>query len=134
MAHVSSVQTTKLGSVYFDVDKFNPKDPTILVSGYGTMALSLAQKKLLKDIESLKDIASKGYEYSNEQHGEQPYRHILHLIDKNSIIQSFAKAIHDVYVEMENDPITKKKLRALRKKLAESVVPDTEFIRSIIRS
>lgn len=109
---ISKVQPEVAGRIHLNDDgTFDPSDPEIVISGYGILSLSKAKQKLKRDLAALSERTA--------GNGPGEFQSILHLIDRHSIIQTFTRAIYDVYHQLQ-DPQIKRKITRMRKMSTES--------------
>jgi hypothetical protein len=82
----------KSAVIYNDDTLNNPKDPTVLVSNYGTMRLSHLQKKITDEIKGLSKFSDK------------PSALLMQI----GILQQSTEALKDIQDEMKSTQFKKK--------------------------
>ena len=91
------------GYIHWDAEDFDPIDPTIGISGYGTVKLSSFKKMISRDLANMKDEVDSGN-----------MAFVLDLTNRNSAFMHKLNAYNDV-MSLLDDPKTKQKLTILKK-------------------
>ena len=95
------------GKIYWDDTEFDPNDPTVAITGYGTMTVHSIEQAVARNLEDLaKRVKS----------GDLERVANYSLLDDNSVFNYLVKAYMDVIAEMSSSKV-KRKLTIMKKNM-----------------
>ena len=92
-----------VGYIHWEDEEFDPSDPTIGISGYGTIKLSSFRNMISRDLANMKDEVDSGN-----------MAFVLDLTNRNSAFMHKLNAYNDALSQL-NDPQIKRKITLLKK-------------------
>ena len=95
------------GKIYWDDPKFDPNDPTVAITGYGTMKVTTIEQAVARNLE---DLAKRVKSGDLEKIAD------YYLLDDNSGFNYLVKAYMDVIAEMSSSKV-KRKLTIMKKNM-----------------
>ena len=76
---------------------FEPDNPEVLIRGWGRLPLKSLENNVRRDLEDLAKRAKQG--------GESNFKGIVYQLTKNDVVVEKAKAVYDVYQELNSSKV-----------------------------